>query len=290
MAFLLLCSVPLALSASPEDFEQDVEEEEAERTSENGTDSDHVLTEEGESEKESREESAEASAAEEESENPVLSFLYEITLLAWRAHNNAVFYASYPYAELSPSARERNFIRYDLDSVHVGEGLEVSYEGPQRKRHWFGLFTGALATADGSYGGFASLQGRFFPFLGPDVDTRFLTAPESDYLTITTAGLDASILQHDYFVWSLYGKGAFFRGVLERNGAAFGTQLRSFVAQPVSLRARAGVMVFENIAFSQFEGQLAVHVDRFELSGGAMLLQSEKARILSFEAGIGLRL
>jgi hypothetical protein len=186
-----------------------------------------------------------------------------------------------------PLGRGRNFVHFDLESVYIGDGFEVSWDGPQRKRYWFDLRTGGLITEDGSYGGLASFQGRFFPLLGPDIDTRlFLSDPTS--LNLTTAGLDLALVQHDYFGWSLYGKGAFFRGDIERNGFAYGSSFLLYPAPPASLRVRAGGISFENIDFAQLEAALTFHLGRWELFGGGMLLQSKRSRILTAETSIGV--
>ncbi|MFP3960119.1 MAG: hypothetical protein ACLFUX_08105 [Spirochaetaceae bacterium] len=266
---LLLLSTQQA-HADLDDFREDVRDEEAQGRGDEDEASDEDDSEDGGS-------------------NPLARLLYEITIFAWRLHHTTVFYADYPYSQDAPPAgiRARGFIHYDSASVHVEENLAISREGPRRKRYWLETLTGGLTTEGGEYGGFASLQGRFVPSLGPDIDTR-LIFDGNEHLSITTAGLDLSLIQHDYFAWSVFGKAAFFRGLLIRNGAAFGTQVRSFLFRPVSLYARAGAMAFPHITFGQLEGRLAVHFDRFNLFAGAMLLEAEQVRILSFEAGTGI--
>lgn len=264
---LLLVPTPTAY-ADLDDFRRDVEEEE----------------------EENRDEQDETTGSDEEDgSNPFARLLYEITIFAWTLHNTSVFYADFPYAErpLPSGIRARGFVHFDTESIRIDENFTISRVGPQRKRYWFEVHSGALATEDGGYGGMASLQGRFTPFFGPDIDTRFI-ADGDDLLNITTAGIDMSILQHDFFTWTLYGKWAGFRGILERNGGAAGSQIHTYPFNPVSLHLRTGAMVFPNIAFGQVEGRLAVHVNRLSLFGGANLLQSENARLLSFETGASI--
>jgi hypothetical protein len=255
--------------ADLDDFRRDVEDEEKENND--------------------PEERPPADEDEEERSNPLAALMYEITIFAWRLHNMTVFYAPYPYADAPAPAgvRARGFVHFDPRSIRIEEDFTLRRSGPRRKRYWFEVITGGLATDDGAYGGVASLQGRFTPFFGPDVDTRFIFDGE-DKLNVTTAGVDMSIIQHDYFTWTLYGKWAFFRGVLERNGGAVGSQFHSYIADPVSLHLRSGALIFPNIAFAQIEGRLAVHLNRFAIFGGANLLQSERSRLLSVETGAGI--
>ena len=220
---------------------------------------------------------------DEDRENSFGAFLFEITLLAWAAHNGAVVYAGYPYALAGPGYR--NFIGYDWNRWGTDDPMRRRTE-PIR-RHWFELAAGGIASDDGEYGGFASFQGRFFPFLGPDVDYR-VYYDGTTHLQFFTAGLDLALIQHDYFLWSLYGKGAFFRGELDRNGAAFGTSLRSYLGRPVSLLLRFGAVSFDAIDFAQIEGRLNLHQDRWFLFGGGNLLQSSSSRLFTVEAGVGL--
>jgi hypothetical protein len=269
--FLLILMVTMVAPpavADLDDFRRDVEDEE-ERNRGGDADSQENQSDGG-----------------DDGSNPFARLLYEITIFAWTLHNTAVFYADFPYADRPAPAgvRPRGFVHFDLESIRIEEDLSISRVGPRRKRHWFEVRTGVLSSDYTTYGAMASLQGRFTPFFGPDVDTRFI-ADGDDFLNITTAGIDMSILQHDYFTWSLYGKWAGFRGILERNGGAMGSQIYSYLFNPVSLRLRAGALVFPNITFAQLEGSLSVHLNRFALFGGAMLLQSESSHILSLETG-----
>jgi hypothetical protein len=270
LVVLLATLVSAPIFADLDDFRRDVEEEE---------DRDRGPEEEP------------PPAAEDDGErsNPLAALLYEITIFAWRLHNMSVFYAPYPYAgdPPPPGIRPRGFVHVDPQSVRIEEDFSLRRAGRPRKRYWFEVTTGGLATDDGAWGGMASLQGRFTPFFGPDVDTRFLFDGE-DELNITTAGVDMSIIQHDYFTWTLYGKWAVFRGVLERDGGAVGSQIHSYIANPVSLHLRSGALIFPNIAFAQIEGRLAVHLNRFAVFGGANLLQSESSRLLSVESGLSV--
>jgi len=268
---LLVCIMTVGVPAADadlDDFRRDVEEEEERNRAED-------------------DDSQERSSGEDDDGgNPFAQLLYEITVFAWTLHNTAVFYADFPYADRPTPAgvRPRGFVHFDLESIRIEEDFSIARVGPRRKRHWFEVRSGVLSTDYRGYGAMASLQGRFTPFFGPDVDTRFI-ADGDDYLNITTAGIDMSILQHDYFTWTLYGKWAGFRGLLERNGGAMGSQIHSYLFDPVSLRMRAGALVFPNITFAQLEGSLSVHLKRFALFGGAMLLQSDSSHILSLETG-----
>lgn len=253
-----------------------------------------------ESRNRSSEENEQAGNEQEEGEenggNLIVRFLLEITIFAWAIHNNGVYYSAYPYAPpVSFSSglaegRPRNFINYDFSNVQIESGEErprVSYRSRGAKRYWFELSSGALMTEEGEYGAVASLQGRFTPFFGPDVDYR-LIYDGSDELHITTAGLDFSVVQNDFFTWTAYGKGAFFDGVLDRDGWAFGSWFRMYPFRPVSLHLRTGGMFFPDITFGQVEAKMNIHLGRLLLFGGVNLLESEETRRLMTEAGAAL--
>lgn len=238
----------------------------------------------------------EQAEGEESGGNPIARFFLEITIFAWAIHNNGVYYSAYPYAPpVSYSGglvegRPRNFINYDFSNVQIESGEErpqVNYRRNGAKRYWFELSSGALMTEAGEYGAAASLQGRFTPFFGPDVDYR-LICDGSEELHITTAGLDFSIIQNDFFTWTAYGKGAFFDGVLERSGWAFGSWFRMYPLRPISLHLRTGGMFFPDITFGQVEAKLNLHLGRLQLYGGVNLLESEESRRLMTEAGAGI--
>ncbi len=281
---LLLCTglwFVLPVYADLNTFKEDVEQEESNnRNSERKGQADNGQMENQEND-------------EENGGNFFARFLLEITIFAWAIHNNGVYYSAYPYAPpVSFSSglvegRPRNFINYDFANVQIESGEErpqVSYRKWGAKRYWFELSSGALMTEEGEFGTVASLQGRFTPFFGPDIDYR-LIFDGSDELHITTAGLDFSIVQNDFFTWTAYGKGAFFDGVLNRDGWAFGSWFRMYPFRPVSLHLRTGGMFFPDITFGQVEAKMNIHLGRLLLFGGINLLESEETRRLMTEAG-----
>ncbi len=278
LSLVLVLSLGLA-SAAPlfadlDDFKKDVESEEN-RSRQEGSSS-----------------SEEGNSSGGGGGNPIARFLLEITVIAWAVHNSGVYYSPYPFSEpMSYSSglivRPRSFINYDFTGMEVKAGggkAEVRPGGRPHKKYWFEVSSGALMTEDGDYGAMASLQGRFTPFFGPDIDYR-LIFDGSDELHITTAGLDFSIMQNDFLTWTVYGKGAFFNGVMERSGGAFGSWIRTYPFKPVSLHLRAGGIVFPEITFGQVEAKLNLHLGKLIIFAGINLLESEESRLLMTEAG-----
>lgn len=136
-----------------------------------------------------------------------------------------------------------------------------------------------------SYSG-GIVEGRPRNFINYDFSNVQIESGEE--LHITTAGLDFSIIQNDFFTWTAYGKGAFFDGVLERSGWAFGSWFRMYPLRPISLHLRTGGMFFPDITFGQVEAKLNLHLGRLQLYGGVNLLESEESRRLMTEAGAGI--
>jgi hypothetical protein len=271
---LSLLTGPALLYADLESFKQDVEDEE----------------EANRSEEEEEEEESEGGGES----NPFLSFLYHISAYLWLAHNGSVHYDDYPYGP-APAA----FIGHDMERSRVyWDDVEPGWRASlsPAKTHWFELAAGGIYSDDwgGSdylalpgYGGFLSLQGRFTPFVGPDIDYRFYYDPSGELHT-TGVGLDFPLVQADPFAWSFYGKWMFWRGVLNREGGASGFTFRSYLFRPVSLYLRAGGIFFPAITFGQVEGRLNIHLGRNTIFGGVNLLESETTRLLSYEVGTSI--
>lgn len=266
---------PAVLCADSEDFKRGVEaEEEENRAAED--DAEQTEAENGEGEP-----------------NPFLDFLYRVTIFIWVVHNGSVYYDTYPYG---PAAG--NFIQYDMErSQGYWDETEATGAGGMGrvKTHWFELAAGGLYSPDWGgydplslegYGGFLSLQGRFAPYLGPDIDYRYYY-DDGGELHSVGVGLDLPLVQTDPFSWSAYGKWVTWRGYMNRDGGASGFTFRSYLFAPVSLYLRAGGVFFPDITFGQVESRLNIHLGSLTVFGGINLLESEKQknRLFSVEAG-----
>lgn len=282
---MLLVGPPGALLGLDE-FREAVEAERAAAAEEEETDDDS-----------DEEESAEDDENEEESDDEsddgdsFGSLLVELTIVLWNEHNRRVTYGRYPFDPRGPGPAvvERNFI-YNIPRSPLGSvGRNGGAVG--EKGYWFEIAAAGLGSglpappAALNYGGFASLQGRFIPHFGPDLDTRVIVDGD-DELWISTAGIDISIAQHDYFSLSMYGKAAFLRGILDLSGATLGLQLRSYPFSPISLQLRGGFQSYDGITFGQVEGRLNVHFGRFAVFAGGMLLESDRAHLHTVESGL----
>lgn len=258
---------------------------------------------EGEKGEESEDEESNDEAEDNEEENgdsedsdngdSLGSLLVQVTIVLWSDHNSRVTYGSYPYdpSGPGPAVVDRNFI-YNIPRSPLGSDSRNGVAG-REKGYWFEIAAAGLGSglparpADLKYGGFASLQGRIIPHFGPDLDTRVIVDGDEE-LWISTAGVDISIAQHDYFSLSIYGKAAFLRGILDLSGAALGLQLRSYPFSPISMQLRGGFQGYEGITFGQLEGRLNVHLGRFAIFAGGMFLQSDTAHLHTIESGISL--
>ncbi len=260
-----------------------------------GLDEFRDAVEEERSEAEDDDESDEESDNDEESDDgdSLGAVLVQLTVGLWHDHNRRVTYGSYPYdpAGPGPAVVERNFI-YNIPRSPLGSG-DGNDLREREKGYWFEISAAGLGSGfpapptELNYGGYASLQGRIVPHIGPDLDTRVIVDGK-DQLWISGAGVDISIAQHDYFGLSMYGKAAFMRGVLDLNGAAAGLQLRSYPFAPLSVQLRGGAQQYDGVFFWHGEGRLNVHFGRFALFAGGMLLQSQNARLHTVETGLSI--
>ena len=282
----LLVGLPAHLLGLDE-FREAVEAERADAEEEEESD-DEESNDESEDDGEENEDSEDSDNGES-----LGSVLVYLTIGLWNEHNSRVTYSSYPYdaSGPGPAVVERNFI-YNIPRSPLGSDSRNGVAG-REKGYWFevaaaGLGSGLPAPpADLRYGGFASLQGRIIPHFGPDLDTRVIVHGDEE-LWISTAGVDISIAQHDYFSLSMYGKAAFMRGIIDMSGATLGLQLRSYPFSPISLQVRGGFQGYEGITFGQVEGRLNVHLGRFAIFAGGMFLQSDTAHLHTIESGISL--
>ncbi len=247
-----------------DDFEDDVKEEEAQED-----DEDEETDDENEDNANNRDEDGEQSFT-----GAILSLFLDLTGFAWSEHIGSIHYEDFPYAYGSP-----DFVR--------SRRRDHTPAASSGRRQWFKLSGGALASPDTGFGYTASFEGRITPYIGPSLQFRSIY-DAGDYLNVTTAGGDISLVQTDPVHLSAYLQGAWFHGILNRAGVSTGLRVRSFPRPPVSFDVAAGLVSFQQIDFLRVDGALRRHFDRFAVFGGAGMLQSENARLTTIDAGISI--
>lgn len=270
LIFLLSAlSLPYSLHADDlKDFKDKVEQEEEQNRQKDSQDSED--TDDQNQEDDSRE------------SHHFLEFLWQFTFMLWYIHNETAYYAPYPY-EKEALFEGMNFIGHDMGSTE-----EVASAEPYRKNYNFGFY--GLASIDEDFntiGGMFRISGKAFNHLGPELDYRLLW-DGSDFLHILGAGGNISFFQFDYLSLDFYVAGAFFMGLMERQGVKFGAKLTSYPFRPLSLEVRSGVIFFESIKFAEVEAKLGFHLGRSEIFGDFYTLQSHTVSIYAFGIGVGV--
>lgn len=214
--------------------------------------------------------------------SPFLEFLWDVTFFLWFIHNDSVYYAPYPYEQNSWQSRD-NFIGHDLRTYE-----EIERNSLYRKNYNFAFH--GMATIDenlNTIGGMARFSGKFTNHFGPELDYRLFWDGD-DLFHIATTGLNLSFFQFNFMSLDFYVEGAFFMGLLERQGISLGAKITSYPFRPVSLEIRSGGMFFESITFAEIEAKLGFHFGRTEIFADFYTLQSEQSALYSFGIGAGV--
>ncbi|MCP4137400.1 MAG: hypothetical protein GY754_40915 [bacterium] len=222
----------------------------------------------------------------------------------WVDMNMAVHYSDYPYK----AGEENNFIQYDpkylqkkddaakpapditversgtgwIDpqtDIHEDEDVdESSIEIDTIKNYFYTIEAGGQWARD--YGGAysAAIGGRFWKFIGPEMEFKH-TWDGSNHLVYIAAGINIPIIQHDYCTPDIYVQGSFMRGIISKNGVAFGLIFRSYPVKPLSLMFRLGTREYGSISFIDLEGRVGVILNRVEIFAGYRHITSKEASI-----------
>lgn len=67
------------------------------------------------------------------------------------------------------------------------------------------------------------------------------------------------------------------RGILERNGGAYGAIITYFPTKPVSFSFRLGGISYEKISFFDFEVKIGIHFNRVQIFTGYQFISSEQS-------------
>jgi len=225
---------------------------------------DDVKTEEkktDEAQKDTKDEAAPTASSSSSGSDPVAEFVARLVVLAWAADNVWTTYEDYPYAGEAPG-----FVRWPEATGSISsEGLGLKDRGG-RNGYLTASLTGFGLDGYGA-GAWASLEGHFYRFIGPYLETWTL-ADGSQRLGGYRLGATFSLIQADPFNLSVYGQFNGWYGVVNRQGGAVGLQLRTYPFRPLVLEARLGGQLFEKFSVSEGEFQLGWLFGRYEVVAG----------------------
>ena len=221
LALLLLSPVPAAADLTT--FKEDVEKAESTH----------------------QEEETKAEDSSGRSDDFFSVFVGGLIRILWTADNAYTTYENYPY-------EDKGFVLWPEWRTD-GHGHWFPVPASQRN-HWFTASVEGF-TLDGlGSGGWITLQGHFYRFLGPYIDAWALTDGQAALSGVRLGGQFA-LIQSDPVSLSVYGQYQIWSGVLSRQGGTMGLEFRSLPTRPLTLQARLGTQLFEGFVLTEAELQ-----------------------------------
>jgi hypothetical protein len=135
------------------------------------------------------------------------------------------------------------------------------------KNHWFSPSLSTFYLNNIGGGPWLSLSGNIFKFIGPYVDT-FLILDGSSYLYGLRAGAHFSLFQTDPFSAAFYLQYQLWTGILTRQGATMGLDLRLYPVKPLALKAKFGFQAFDYVSLGEIELEAGIMLKSWEIFGG----------------------
>ncbi len=217
----------------------------------------------------------------------------------WAGFNARVWFLRYPY---SMSDNDHNFVYLMRPPVDTTEQVIAEDDSPDfmdklftdRKKmpdevypFYYALSLGFHYAGDSVNCGYAGLSGKFYSFIGPELEARGCNDSDGN-LFLFTAGLNISICQFDYFSPDVYGGWAGMRDMMHKDGYTVGVKLRIYPVKPLVLTLKQGVIGFSNITYNETDVRLGVMFNRLEIFAGYRALYSDSidSRLSGFQAGL----
>ncbi len=222
----------------------------------------------------------------------------------WFFANLNVRYLDYPYMKndydnnfviFSPEFLDDDYVKADRRDTKGQLKPEFSDIAKKQEFYDSGSFfylkpeAGALYAFSNGYGYYASLTGKFYKIIGPELEMRRLD-DGSDHLNYYAAGINISLLQYGGFLLDMHFQAAYMRGILDRNGSAAGVVMTLYPVKPITLTVKAGTQAFGKVNFFDGEVKIGVMLQRVELSTGCRYIASKSSSITSIMFGVTMHL
>lgn len=198
------------------------------------------------------------------------------------------FVCNYPFLNNSSAGRDPGLTETGYNDSGSGTGC---FDG---KKWFLTLEGGGQYAFDNGNGGFARLSGKIYKIIGPEFEAKRIVDDYGDHLDYYAAGVNIPIVQFSGFMPDFYIQAIFLKGVIERNGTAFGIIINSYPVKPLSFMLRFGSQSYGNIKgkdygnmdFYDYEGRIGVILNRFEFFAGYRKIGSEEVKLGGPVAGI----
>lgn len=165
--------------------------------------------------------------------------------------------------------------------------------GFEDKNYCYTFDTGYQYAFDNGNGIYAEIRGKFYKLIGPEIEYRRLV-DDQDHLDYYAIGLNIPIVQFSGFLPDFYFQKIFLKGVIERDGYAWGLIINSYPVKPFSFMLRIGEQSYNNIKgreyanmkFMDYEARAGVVYSRFEIFAGYRHMKAKEAEIKGPEIGV----
>ncbi len=232
--------------------------------------------------------------------------------MIWYSHNFLIYYSDYPYSDPEKNsfinAMPYIFLKSDneladnrfSDNGIKGRSLDHEKDPVEKeknirpnlsdyKHYFYTLDSGYKSCGDDGSGGFVSLRGRFWKYLGPEFEAMRISDGK-DHLAYYAAGANIPLFQNSYFSPDFYLQAVYLRGVIDMSGVAYGIIINSYPFRPVTLFLRAGQHLYTKDEYSykfiDLEGRIGLILYRFEIFAGYRRLKTEYAELKGPFTGI----
>ncbi|GHU23638.1 hypothetical protein FACS1894164_08480 [Spirochaetia bacterium] len=183
----------------------------------------------------------------------LIEFFSRIFAIIWYYDNTYLYYNNFPYDNGSY-----------LERPVVHEDGAVQDNG---KYYWFSTSLSGFQLQGMGTGAWFSFSGHFYKFFGPYMD-GYVLWDENTFLSGFRLGMQFSLIQSKVFNLATFVQWQGWRGVLYRNGAVFGLESRIYPFKPITLRAKAGFQVFDNVSLGEMEFEAGLMLKAWEVFGG----------------------
>jgi hypothetical protein len=232
--------------------------------------------------------------------------------MLWVSHHLMVYYSDYPYG----NSQKNHFVNYvaplfgnsdgkdpgdDLldDDIHEKNSSQEKKLSDEQedseldlsayKNYFYSIDGGFRDYGENGSGGFVSLRGRFWKFIGPECEAMRIDDGK-DHLDYYAIGINIPVFQNSYISPDFYIQAAYMRGVIDLDGMAYGIIINSYPFKPVTLFFRAGQQVYHKdkyeYKFIDIEGRIGLILYRFELFAGYRRVKTEYAELKGPFTGI----
>ena len=168
------------------------------------------------------------------------------------------------------------FTQFTRAPYYGGQSLlfipsEIPFYSKDYNHWWYSTGIGSSYLHNIGLGGFATFDGCFYSFLGPQLEVFSFVDQNKDLLYGTKLGGNLAIIQTNPFSLYLYVQYALLHSNLlssPYSGTCVGLEIRSFIANPITFKLKIDFSDFGTVQLTDFTLLLGVMIQKNELYCG----------------------